>query len=309
VAQIASQIHDYGTWLVFAVVFAQQLGLPIPSTPFLLMAGAYIYAGTLGFVPVMIAVVSAAVAADLIWFYAGRKYGYQILGLLCRMSMSPESCVRTTEITFEKWGGLTLAGSKFLPGLSTVAAPLAGALGYSTRLFLLYDLLGASLFAGICILVGFEFHESIEKVLALGNQIGLPLAILLTSALAIFLAYKWLRRWIFLRNLRAERISVLELSELIRTEPKPLIVDVRNIAVQMKGRIPGAIALSIEEFEQRISALPAGSEIILYCACPNEAAAAKIAIQLKRRGFLRVRPLLGGLDAWVEAGYSLEIAQ
>ena len=301
------QIEQHGAWIIAGAIFAEESGAPIPAAVLLVVAGALVFAGKLGVMALVLAVLGAAAAANLLWFFAGRKYGYRILGTLCRISLSQDSCVRQTQSIFDQWGGFALLFAKFVPALSAVTPPMAGAMNMSVARFLLYDLLGMLALLVVCAGSGYIFHDTINQLLAALGQAGTSAVVLLAGLLALFIFYKWLRRLLFIRSLRTARITVDELNELMRGEAMPLIVDVRSPALQRDGKIPGAVTLSVDKLEQQLEELPETSEVILYCACPNEVTAAEIAITLHRKGYSRVRPLKGGVAAWQAAGLSLEM--
>src|SRR3982751_1334289 len=148
----------HGIPLVFFNVMLEQLGVPLPAVPTLIVAGALSRMGRISSTNVLIASVVASLIADWIWFMLGRRYGYRILKTLCRISLSPDSCVRDTEARFERWGLKSLLFAKFVPGFSTVAPPLAGAGKRSTLAFLIYDAIGALLWAGSGVALGRAFH-------------------------------------------------------------------------------------------------------------------------------------------------------
>jgi rhodanese-related sulfurtransferase len=126
--------------------------------------------------------------------------------------------------------------------------------------------------------------------------------------LALYIGFKWWERSRFYKMLRMARISVADLYDLVQTGASPLIIDVRsNTARALEPRwIPGAVHVSMQDVAQRLKDLPRDREIIVYCTCPSEASAARVAKILMNHGFKRVRPLHGGLEAWVAAGYAVE---
>ena len=165
----------YGVSLVFLNVFAEQIGMPVPAVPTLIVAGALARNGRMSSTHViLIAAVAASLIADWIWFLLGRRYGYRILRTLCRISLSPDSCVRDTEARFERWGMKSLLVAKFIPGFSTVAPPLAGATNRGTLEFLIYDSIGAFLWAGSAVAAGRVFHRAIDQILKLLESLGGP---------------------------------------------------------------------------------------------------------------------------------------
>ncbi len=135
-------LANYGTPLVFVAVFLEQMGLPLPVVPLLLAAGALAATGQFNLVTGFGLTVLACLIADTVWFYLGRYRGQRVLGLLCRISLEPDSCVRRTQNVFTRYGLRGLLVSKFVPGLSTVAPPLAGMSGVGAGRFLLVDGVG-----------------------------------------------------------------------------------------------------------------------------------------------------------------------
>ena len=306
--EIVQSIAQYGLALVFANVLVEQIGLPIPAIPTLVVAGALAADGKLS-APALLAVAFVACTlGDAIWFGAGRLYGRRVMKLLCRVSLSPDSCVRQTEYRFERWGGLTLVLSKFIPGLSTIAPPLAGAMRVGWPRFLLLNGLGVVLWAGVAIGAGLAFHSQIERLLAFLDRFGAAALEAILALLAAYIALKWWERRRFYKVLRIARITVEELRQLMAGGKRPIVVDVRSSSIRnMDARfIPGALVMDLDEVEKRVAELPTDRDIIFYCTCPNEASAASVAKRLMTLGYTRVRPLQGGLDAWVDAGYEVE---
>ena len=187
VALLASQ----GAALVFAATLATRLGAPVPAVPFLVVAGGLTVGGQLSFVAVVLAAVLGNILGDGVWFLAGRRWGYRVMRLLCRISLSPDSCVRRSESILGRWGGLSLIAAKFVPGVSVVAPPMAGALGMSNLRFLAYETVArADLDAGLCLFVGRIFHAAIQDVLAVISNIGLGALAIGVLALAAFIGWR-----------------------------------------------------------------------------------------------------------------------
>ncbi len=139
----------YGYLLLFAWVLVEQLGLPLPSTPVLLAAGALSAQRQISF-PLALAVgVAASLTADSVWFFIGRTHGHHVLRLLCKLSLEPTTCVRRTQDSFGRRRGAMLMFAKFVPGLSTLAPPVAGQNGMRFGLFLLYDGIGSAFWVGV----------------------------------------------------------------------------------------------------------------------------------------------------------------
>jgi len=297
----------YGLPLLFVALLLEQLGLPIPAVPWLLAVGS-LSAGAKFSAPAGIAIaVTACLIADLIWFYLGRHQGNRLLGFLCRISLEPDSCVRRTENAFTRYGLRTLLVSKFIPGLNTVAAPLAGLSKCSAPRFLLYDGTGAIIYASCYILLGYAFSDQIQQIAAALASIGKSALILLASLLLAYLGLKLWRRQMLLRELRMTRITVAELRQKLDAGENPIIFDLRSNAGEDDLFIPGAIRISMDELAKSAE-IPRDRDIIVYCACPNEVSSARVALKLRQKGFTRVRPLQGGIDAWREHAVQLKVS-
>jgi membrane protein DedA with SNARE-associated domain/rhodanese-related sulfurtransferase len=298
----------YGLMLIFAAVLLESLGLPLPAMPLLIVAGALAGGGTLSLGAIAAVALLAVLVGDIAWYVAGRRFGNQVLKTLCRISLSPDSCVRQTETIYERWGGQMLLVARFVPGLSTIAPPLAGAMRLRIPAFLAYSAGGALVWIVVSLSIGLVFQAQIalagEYLARFGTMALAGVALLFLA----FLAFKWWERRRFYNALRMARISVDELRRLMGAGTDPLILDVRSAtARKIDGRkIPGARHVDLEAPEQHLRALPKTREIVVYCNCPSEASAARVARLLMDHGFKHVRPLAGGIDAWVSAGHEVE---
>lgn len=299
-------IEQYGLWLVFANVLLEQLGLPLPAYPTLIVTGALISRGDYSAPTLLATAVCAAVISDLLWYSAGKRYGRKVLTTLCRISLSPDSCVNQTESIYLRWGAPSLVVAKFIPGFASVASALAGTLGTRRAQFIFFDAIGAALWAAVALFLGSLFSNAIDELLNGLVQLGKWGALLIGLALAIFIATKWWERYRFFKELRMARITVHELDELFRSGHAPIVLDVRSALSQQSGRIPGAKIVTLDTVNSFVLEDAEHNDVIVYCACPNEASAARVAKLLMKKGYTRVRPLLGGIDAWVDAGFSVE---
>jgi membrane protein DedA with SNARE-associated domain/rhodanese-related sulfurtransferase len=298
-------VHGYVVLLVW--VFAEQIGLPLPSMPLLLAAGALAGTGRMSFFFSLFVCLVGAVIADSIWYELGRIKGIRILQLLCKISLEPDSCVRRTEGVFSTQGARSLLVAKFFPGLSTVAPPLAGIFHLPFGRFLLFDAIGSILWAGAFLGLGFIFSDQIEKVAERAESLGGSLLVLIVAALVGYIAWKYIARQRFIRELRGSRVTVDELKEKIDSGDQLAIVDLRH-ALDFAAdpeTIPGAFRMDMKELQEKSEILPRDKEIILYCTCPNEATSARMAILLRKQGIKTIRPLQGGLDAWRDRGYPI----
>jgi membrane protein DedA with SNARE-associated domain len=267
VHELSSIIAQYGVWLVFANVFVEQVGIPVPALPTLIIAGALAAEGKLSLPAVFIAAFTAALIADWIWFRLGRRHGQRILKTWCKISLSPDACVRQTEGIFERWGVRSLVAAKFVSGFSTVAPALSGMMGVKRRTFLAYDALGVTLWAGTGVGLGFLFHDAVEDILVFLDGYGTGALVFLGGALALFILFKWWQRWRFYKALRMARISPEELHGLMDGDAEPVVVDVRTDTGRRGNprRIPGALVLEISAMDAQITQLPRGREIVVYC--------------------------------------------
>ena len=286
----------------------EQLGAPVPALPVLLLAGAkgagdWFYLGY----ALVLAILASAIG-DLAWFWAGRRYGHRVLRLICRLTLSPDTCVRQTETVYERRGATAIVIAKFVPGLATVAPPLAGALRLGVWRFLWFDCVGAALYYGAGLALGLAFHTQIHWLVEQVEGFGAYAILVLVGVLALYIAYRWWDRQRFVASLRAGRIEVTELSEMMSRGDDPLVLDVRSRTHrELDGRrIPGARGVDLDDLEGTLAGVPRDREVVVYCACPNEVTAVKVAMQLRDRGFRRVRPLTGGVEAWASAGLRVE---
>jgi len=316
VQELVDLVARYGLLLVFLNVLMEQLGLPVPAVPTLIVAGAAAATGKLSASAVFGVTVLACYIGDGLWFAGGRLYGRRVLSLLCRVSLSPDSCVRQSEYHFERWGKAVLIVSKFVPGLSAVTPPLAGAMRMGWPSFIVLNGIGIALWAGLPIAAGMLFSGQIERVVGWLEHYGAVALALLAAALATYIAFKWWERRRFYRALRLARITVDELRGLMDRGKQPVVVDVRSgVSRKADARvIPGALLMDPAELgedpakrDARLRELPKDRDIIFYCTCPNEASAAQLAKRLIEMGYTRVRPLQGGLDAWLMAGHPVQV--
>jgi membrane protein DedA with SNARE-associated domain/rhodanese-related sulfurtransferase len=300
-------VASLGPPVLFLLVLLQQAGVPYPITPVLIVAGAASVHGHLPAAAVIGLAVTAALIADLGWYTAGFHLGGRALRALCALSLSPDSCVSDTERWFGRFGTRVLVVAKFVPGLGLVSTAMAGVSRASLDGFLLYDLIGNTLWVTAAVCLGVLFHDAVGDVLLVLADLGYWGVALLAAALAAFLTVKLWQRHTLIRELRLSRISVPELRELLDRGVTPVIVDALAPASrQREGMIPGAVPVEALRLESGAASVPLDAEVIVYCACPNEASAARIAKQLIRMGCLRVRPLTGGIFAWKDAGFDVE---
>jgi membrane protein DedA with SNARE-associated domain/rhodanese-related sulfurtransferase len=305
-SHLTDLLVTYGVFVVFVSVLLDEGGTPIPSLPVLLLAGAAVSSHRLSLSAVLTSAVGASIVADTAWFYAGRHYGRRVLSLLCRISLAPDSCVRQVETTFNKVGPLSLLFIRFIPGLTNITIAMAGITRVRWAAFSALNLTGATFYASLVVFVGVIFHHAIDDVVSTLNALGEIGGLIALVAIAAYLAVKAWERAAFARQLKMDRISVEELAALMLADPVPVILDVRTPEARARdGVIPGALSAHPSDMHPSLSGLNKESEIVIYCACPNEASAAVAASHLKKAGFRKIRPLRGGIDAWLKAGHQL----
>jgi membrane protein DedA with SNARE-associated domain/rhodanese-related sulfurtransferase len=305
--QLVLALSQYGLIIVIVNVLLDQIGLPVPAVPTLIVAGALAADGHMSLSALFAGAVLACLVPDCGWYLVGQRYGIRVLKTLCRISLEPDSCVSQTQTRFERWGINSLVIAKFIPGLAIIAPPMAGAMRIGWPRFLFLSTCSAVLWAGTALGAGALFKSQIARLLAHLQEFGSITGMGLMLLLAAYIAYKWWERRRFYRLLRMARIGVAELYALIQAGASPLIIDVRSsTARQLEPRwIPGALHVPLQDVAHHLKELPRDRDIILYCTCPSEASAARVAKILMNHGFKRVRPLNGGLDAWVAAGYAV----
>jgi len=298
--------ETYGLWVVFAAALLDQGGLPLPAYPVIVVTSALAAAsgGDLWAIwAILLVAIVAVLIADVVWFYGGRHFGGPLLRLMCRVSLSPDSCVSLTRRVYMRWGAPSLTVAKYVPGFAAVATTLAGESGISLRKFVLFDAIGAAAWAGGAVLLGFLFHDAVAAVLAELERLGYYASALLLAVVLGYVLAKWWRRQRFIAQVRMARMSVQELAERMQSGSPPTIVDVRLAEQRARsGWIPGSIhaPFPVEPVADR------EREIVVYCDCPNDASAAIVAKALREKGFVHVRPLRGGIDAWRAHGLPVE---
>jgi len=249
----------------------------------------------------------AAIASDSMWYELGRRKGVRVLQLLCRISLEPDSCVRRTQVSFGKNGPRVLLVAKFVPGLNAMAAPLAGIIRMGWRRFLLFDVCGALLWVSTFSVTGFIFSGELEHVLDNAAYMGKWLFFLLIAGFGSYIGWKFYNRQRFLGKLKIARITPEELKDKIDSGEDIIIVDLRH-ALDFEAQpetIPGALHMDAADFEEASEVIPRDREIVLFCACPNEVTAARLALLLRNKGITKIRPLAEGYEGWRSRGFPM----
>lgn len=301
--ELQSLLEHHGLMLVFLNVLAEQAGLPVPAYPMLFVAGALgMQDGGPSIGAVLAAVVGACLVADTGWYFAGRRLGQPMLRTICRVSISPDSCIRQTQSLYLRLGPRSLVFAKLLPGAGALSTAMAGLTATPLPVFLFYDALGALVWAGSALLIGVVFSDFIDAILGAISAYGHVAVLAVFGAFALFLAWRWWWRIRLLRRTRrVPRMTVQELEARRQTGTPPLVLDVRAHGTAPMERIPGAVVVDMHEPLSAVAALaeqPETQDIVIYCACPHELSAALLAERLKAAGFPKTWALAGGFDEW-----------
>ena len=304
---ILQQLMAHGLSVVVVHVFASQLGLPVPMIPLLMVMAAGTVAGDVAVGPLFGVAFGACLIADHICYAAGRRYGGHVLHTACRLSISPDSCVSQTQMLFARWGMWTLIVAKFIPGLGLFATALSGQSRVPLQRFALLDALGITLYIGILIWLGRAFHSTINSLLNTLETYGRVGVALVFIGLILYFALRLARRYLLIRTMRMARISVQDFKRLRETDTPYLIYDARAASSRERdGTIPGARPWSLKDTLRPEAPSSLDTQVIVYCDCPTEYSAVKVARSLQRAGFTSVRPLHGGIEAWIAAGQEIE---
>jgi membrane protein DedA with SNARE-associated domain/rhodanese-related sulfurtransferase len=298
--------------VLFAAVFANQVGLPVPAILFLLAAGALAGSGRLSLIPALGLALCASVLADLPWYEAGRRWGDRILHFIYGLAIDPDAAERRSKENFARYGARVLLAAKFVPGLDAAAPPLAGLSGISRLRFLAFDAAGSGLWSGVYAGLGYAFTRDLGRVAAYATRMGQLLALLALAGLCVYLGRKLARWHRFMREFRLARITPEELKAKLDAGEPVFIVDLQGRWSDARERegIPGARRIDPRKLERYRAydiktpdPLPRDREVVLYCDTPHEFTSARVALAMQQRGFSRVRPLEGGLRAWKERGF------
>lgn len=300
-AQIGQALRQDAVAVVFLNVLLQQLGLPVPAVPTLLQAGSMAVGyGSLG--KALAAAILASLIADWLWYGLGRLFGYRVLGGLCKLSINPASCVSQTEARFIRWGVSSLIIAKFVPGFSTVAPPIAGALRMRLFGFLLAAGIGAGLWASLALGAGWLLQDMVQTVIVLLDQ-HFSLAVLLFATLfGGWIGWKFWQRYRFRKFCIVPHITPDELIVAMAADTPPLLLDLRGATmIAATGPIAGARIAEHDFLKEAVGDWPKDRLIVTLCACPEDAGAVQAARHLLNTGYLSVKPVQGGYDAWLAA--------
>jgi len=304
-------LDRYGVVILPALAVAEQIGLPLPAVPALLAVGALAAHGRSSIPLVLGAISVAALAIDFVWYELGRRRGARVLVRLCQLSLEADSWLRRAESTFARYGARSMLAAKFIPGLTTVMPPLAGVFAIPRGRFALYDLAGVLLWAGTWLTLGYFFSDAIVLIAAKASALGRMLGLVIVTALAGYILVKYGRRRLFLKKLRAATVSPEALKRRLDAGDDVTIVDLRTAldVAATPYAIPGSRWLAAGAIDEHEVELLRSRDVVLYCASPNDATSARVALELQHKGISRVRPLEGGLAAWMALNLPVRTVQ
>jgi len=296
-------VQTYGLWLVFLITLLQSIGLPLPAFAVLIVTTAVTPPTEANIIMLILTGSLGTLAGDLILYFAGKRYGTGILGKLCKISISPDTCVRSTGDIFERYGAPALTIVKFVPGLSTLAPVVAGVYAMQVTLFVLFSSIAALIYLGAAVALGAVFRHEVDGLIAALSHYGKLGGLFVVVLFGLYLLFKWFRRYRLIRQFETDRVTVNDLIELLDGESNPVILDARPIDQRTRnGFIPGSVSIDENSFNDIADRYAKHKEIVIYCSCPNEITAARYAEKLRKVGLKRIRPLVGGIDAWAESG-------
>jgi membrane protein DedA with SNARE-associated domain len=304
---LQSWLSQFGVLLVYLNVAADAAGLPVPSFPLLLLSGALVKDGVLSPLDVVGAALCGAVTADFAWYWLGRTHGRSLLAVLCRISLSPDSCVRQTEAIFLRHGAKSLLVAKFIPGFAVMASSMAGRMRIPFSRFVLVDAIGILLWSGVWVTTGVLAGPLVSDIVAGLQKYGRWGALFVVIAICLYLTWKWLQRRVAETDRAIPRMTIHELKKLQDAGRPLVLLDVRAKEIQAaEGRIPGALSISVESPVESLREISRNAHVVVYCGCPNEVSAVHMVKRLRAMGHPLAQPLAGGIDAWVDQGLVLE---
>jgi membrane protein DedA with SNARE-associated domain/rhodanese-related sulfurtransferase len=291
--------------LLWAIVFARQLCLPVPALLFLMTAGAMAHKGDLNLAGVMCAGVLGCLCGDLVWFEAGRFWGSRIIRMLSIFSNNPQRATQRSKEIFARWGVRSLVLAKFVPGLDGITPPLAGMEGTRRNEFLAFDAVGSFFWSAVYAGIGYIFSERLSSIAASLGRFGDLTAVVVGVPLLCYSLWRALVLVRMLRILRMRMISPFLLKSKLDEGMPIAIIDLLNYEEMNDpvAGIPGAVRIDLERLTRRSHVIvPDNTQIVLYCASSNAFRSARVAIALRRKGISSVWVLDGGLNGWMAAG-------
>jgi membrane protein DedA with SNARE-associated domain len=266
---IASLIARHGYGLVFVLVLAESVGLPVPAALALVAAGAAIGSHVLRAPLVLVVASAGTLLGDILLFFLGRYSGWGLLGFLCRLSANPETCILRSAESFYKRGKLTLVFAKFVPGINTMAPPLAGSMRMRFPQFLRFDVLGAGLYVGTYVGLGYLGRDFLKAITQGVETAGHAVGEVVLAGVVVYVAYRLWLFWKYRAERVVSRVQVQELIEKLESEEgsKIIVADVRSHGYYdaEAERIKGSIRIEPNNLEEELKGFPRDKDVYLYC--------------------------------------------
>jgi membrane protein DedA with SNARE-associated domain/rhodanese-related sulfurtransferase len=303
VDEILQLIKLYGPALLFGFCFLEAAGVPIPAALALLAGGAAAAQRVVRIETMALAGLLGLLLGDLLLYVLGRLTGWWLLGVLCRVSANPESCILSSARHFYKRGRMTLLFAKFVPGLSALAAPLAGSMRMRVGEFMLLDAAGAALYVGVYLSLGYLAGDLVKAALPMVEAAGRVIEVVAGAGLVGFIGWRlWQSRKLGTLK-HVPRVKVAEVAE----SQDGAVFDVRSHGYYESDaqRIKGAVRLDPHSLAAALPRLPAETKIYIYCTCHREATSLRVAQHLRQQGFESF-VIEGGLRSWQAAGLPVE---
>jgi membrane protein DedA with SNARE-associated domain/rhodanese-related sulfurtransferase len=298
-------LAQHGYLILAAIVFLEAVGVPVPAAVAMLIAGGAAARGVMQIPYALGATLAAMLAGDTLMFLLGRYTGWWLLGLLCRISLNPESCILRSADSFYRRGRTLLVVAKFIPGINTMAPPLAGCMNMRLAQFLGLDLLGAAMYIVAYFTVGFAFSGALAVITRGYQTFGRIVTWVVVGLVVGYVAFQ-LWGWIKERALRSVPFAgPTEAAHAMTTGA--CVYDVRSHGYldRKAMRIRGSRRLDPHGLHQPHEELPRGQLVLVYCTCVREATSVRVARELEKSG-VRVAVIRGGLRAWKRAGLPIE---
>ena len=261
-------ITRHGYAVVALAVFLEAVGIPVPAALALVAVGVAGAMHKLSLPVALLAALCAMMLGDTLLFWLGHRSGWKLLGYLCRISANPETCILRSAESFYKRGRLTLVIAKFVPGLNTMAAPLAGSMKMTLGQFLRFDLLGASLYVVTYSILGLVFSRFAEVIARQFHLLGRGAEYVLLLAAGGYVAYY---AWLYWKQRAYQvvpRVPVEEVARQLAANPeRVLLADVRSQGYYDPEtvRIHGSVRLELNKLKEALHELPKDKDIYLYC--------------------------------------------
>lgn len=303
---LLSGITQHGYSILFAAVFLETVGFPVPAALALMIAGGAAARGSLIPVYTVTTALGAMLIGDTLMFLMGRHTGWWLLGLLCRLSLNPESCILRSAESFYRRGRLALVFAKFIPGINTMAPPLAGSMNMRYSQFFLLDSAGAALYCGSYLAVGFLFSGALDAVTRGYHTFGHVLAWVLGAAIAGYAGFQY---WMWRKSRSPRAVPVVSPSDAAQalSSDAAVVLDVRSHGYydRKAKRIRGSKRLEPNALHRAEIVPHAGKPVYLYCTCIRQATSSRVAQALLDKG-IECAVIEGGLRSWEKAGLPIE---